>query len=85
MSQSYPDLIDDLNAAIGNLRAGAPDPMRGFSALAREALKPGALGEASIFEVLEQPTEYRDVLGEVIHSNADFKAHGLVLDGKWWT
>lgn len=43
MSQSYPDLIDDLNAAIGNLRAGAPEPMRGFSALAREALKPGAL------------------------------------------
>ncbi|WP_374249035.1 carboxymuconolactone decarboxylase family protein [Thermomonas sp.] len=43
MSQSFPDLIDDLNAAIGTLREGAPDPMRGFSALAREALKPGAL------------------------------------------
>ena len=43
MSQSYPELIDDLNAAIGKLREGAPDPMRGFSALAREALKPGAL------------------------------------------
>ena len=43
MSQSYPELIDDLNAAIGKLREGAPDPMRGFSALSREALKPGAL------------------------------------------
>ena len=43
MSQSFPDLIDDLNAAIGTLRAGAPDPMRAFSGLAREALKPGAL------------------------------------------
>jgi AhpD family alkylhydroperoxidase len=43
MSQSYPDLIDDLNAAIGTLRAGATEPMRGFSQLAREALKPGAL------------------------------------------
>ena len=43
MSQSYPDLIDDLNIAIGNLRAGAPEPMRGFSMLAREALKPGVL------------------------------------------
>ena len=43
MSQSFPDLIDDLNAAIGKLRAGAPEPMRGFSQLAREALKPGAL------------------------------------------
>ena len=43
MSQSFPDLIDDLNAAIGKLRAGAPEPMRGFSMLAREARKPGAL------------------------------------------
>lgn len=43
MSQSFPDLIDDLNAAITALRAGAPEPMRAFSWLAREALKPGAL------------------------------------------
>ena len=43
MSQSFPNLIDDLNAAIGTLREGAPEPMRGFSHLAREALKPGAL------------------------------------------
>ena len=43
MTQSYPELIDDLNAAIGKLREGAPDPMRGFSALAREALKRGTL------------------------------------------
>ena len=40
---AYPDLIDHLNAAIAKLRAGAPEPMRAFSALAREALKPGAL------------------------------------------
>ena len=43
VSQSFPDLIDDLNAAIAKLRAGAPEPMRAFSALARESLKPGAL------------------------------------------
>jgi AhpD family alkylhydroperoxidase len=43
MSQSFPDLINDLNAAISTLRKGAPDPMRGFSSLASEALKPGAL------------------------------------------
>ena len=48
-------------------------------------LKPGALGEASIFEVMDAPTEYRDVLGEVIHSNIRFEARGLVLDGRWWT
>ena len=43
MSQSYPDLIDDLNAAIAKLCEGAAEPMRGFSLLAREALRPGAL------------------------------------------
>lgn len=43
MSQSFPDLIDDLNAAIAKLREGAAEPMRGFSLLAREALKPNAL------------------------------------------
>ena len=48
-------------------------------------LKPGALGEASIFEVVHGPTEYRDVVGEVMHSDRGFKAHGLVLDGRWWT
>lgn len=42
-NQSYPDLIDGLNAAIAKLRAGAPEPMRAFSGLAREALKPDAL------------------------------------------
>ena len=48
-------------------------------------LKPGAPGEASIFEVLDAATEYRDVLGEVIHSNTAFQARGLVLEGRWWT
>lgn len=48
-------------------------------------LKPGALGEASIFEVLDASTEYRDVLGEVIQSNIRFEARGLVLDGRWWS
>jgi hypothetical protein len=43
VSQSYPDLIDDLNAAIASLRTGAPGPMKAFSGLAREALAPGAL------------------------------------------
>lgn len=43
MSQSFPDLIDDLNAAIGTLRHGAAGPMSAFSGLARAALAPGAL------------------------------------------
>ncbi len=48
-------------------------------------LKPGSPGEASIFEVLDAPTQYQDVLGEVITSSTAFKARGLVLQGRWWT
>jgi dihydroorotase len=48
-------------------------------------LKPGSVGEASIFEVVHQPTEYRDVLGEVMHAPQGFAARGLVLDGRWWS
>jgi AhpD family alkylhydroperoxidase len=43
MSESFPDLINDLNAAIDTFRKGAPGPMQAFSGLAREALKPNAL------------------------------------------
>ena len=45
----------------------------------------GSVGEASIFEVLSEPTEYKDVVGETITGTHRFVAHGLVLDGKWWT
>lgn len=48
-------------------------------------LKPGAPGDASIFEITSEPTPYRDVLGEVIESNTRFVARGLVLNGQWWT
>lgn len=48
-------------------------------------LKTGSIGEASIFEIIATPTEYRDVLGEVITADLQFKASGLVLEGKWWT
>ncbi len=48
-------------------------------------LKIGSVGEASVFEVLTEPTEYKDVVGEVITGTHRFVARGLVLDGKWWT
>jgi AhpD family alkylhydroperoxidase len=43
VSESFPNLIDDLNAAIATLREGAPGPMKAFSGLAREALAPASL------------------------------------------
>ena len=48
-------------------------------------LRPGAPGEASIFEVVQRPTEYKDVLGETLTSDRGFAARGLVLNGRWWT
>ena len=48
-------------------------------------LRVGAVGEASIFEVLDEPTQYRDVVGEVITGERRFVARGLVLNGRWWT
>ena len=48
-------------------------------------LKVGTVGEASIIEILNESTEHRDVLGEVITTDKRFVARGLVLDGKWWT
>ena len=48
-------------------------------------LQVGSVGEASIFEVREEPTAYTDVVGEVLTGRHRFIAHGLVLDGRWWT
>jgi dihydroorotase len=48
------------------------------------SLKPGSVGDASIFEVLTEPTQYKDVVGEVITGEHRFAARGLVLRGQWW-
>jgi len=48
------------------------------------SLKVGAPGDASLFEVIDEPTPYTDVLGEVITGAKRFAARGLVLDGAWW-
>jgi dihydroorotase len=48
------------------------------------SLKVGALGDASIFQVIDEPTPYTDVLGEVITGEKRFAARGLVLNGAWW-
>ncbi len=48
-------------------------------------LKVGASGDASLFEVLDEPTPYTDVMGEVIQGEKRFAARGLVLSGAWWS
>jgi dihydroorotase len=48
-------------------------------------LRTDAAGDASIFEVVNAPTEYRDVLGELIVGEQRLMARGLVLNGRWWS
>jgi AhpD family alkylhydroperoxidase len=43
VTKSYIEITADINRGIGKLRAGAPDAMAGFGALAKGAMKPGAL------------------------------------------
>ena len=43
MSKSYTDITAEINRGIIKLRQAAPDAMSGFSAMARGALKGGAL------------------------------------------
>jgi AhpD family alkylhydroperoxidase len=45
MNKSYTDITAEINRGILKLRQGAPDAMAGFSAMARGALKAGALSE----------------------------------------
>ena len=43
MTGNWPELTRDLNAMLGDLRAGSPDVMKAFSAMAQSALAPKAL------------------------------------------
>jgi AhpD family alkylhydroperoxidase len=43
VTKSYRQITTDINQGIAEIRKGAPDAMAGFSALARGALKAGAL------------------------------------------
>lgn len=43
MSKSYPEITAEVSASLAKLRADIPDTLRGFSALAQAAGKPGAL------------------------------------------
>jgi AhpD family alkylhydroperoxidase len=43
MIENWPDLTKDLSNDLRGLRSGAPDVMKGFSAIAQAALSPKAL------------------------------------------
>jgi len=43
MMQDWPQLIENMNGGVKTLRQGAPDVMKGFSAMAQAALTAGVL------------------------------------------
>jgi AhpD family alkylhydroperoxidase len=43
VTKSYTEITADINRGIAKIREGAPDAMTGFSALAKGAMKSGAL------------------------------------------
>jgi len=45
INKSYTEITAEINRGILKLRQSAPDAMAGFNAMARGALKPGALSE----------------------------------------
>ena len=71
----------DLGAVIGAATA-APAAVLGRADLGR--LSVGAIGDASLLELLEGEFEYRDVLGETRRGRRRLAARGLVVGGKWW-
>ena len=43
MNKNWPEMTAQMSAALRDVRTGAPDVMKGFSAIARAALTPNAL------------------------------------------
>src|SRR2546423_4256669 len=70
----------DLAAVIGASSA-APAAALGRADLGR--LLVGAVGDASVLELIEREVEYRDVLGEIRLGRHQLAARGLVIGGHW--
>ncbi|HTZ38091.1 MAG TPA: amidohydrolase/deacetylase family metallohydrolase [Stellaceae bacterium] len=45
---------------------------------------PGAVGDATIVELIEGAFDYRDVLGETRRGRWRLAPHGVVVGGAWW-
>jgi dihydroorotase len=68
--------------AVVRAGAAAPADVLGRGDLGR--LHPGAVGDATVLEVVEGEFEYRDVLGEARRGGWRLEARGLVVRGRWW-
>jgi dihydroorotase len=66
------------------IRASTAAPAAALGRADIGRLEIGAIGDASVLELVEGDFEYRDVLGEVRSGRQRLKARGLVLAGRWW-
>src|SRR5215472_5468138 len=71
----------DLPAVI---RAATAAPAAALGRADLGHLSVGAMGDASVLELVEGAIEYRDVLGEMRRARHQLVARGLVIGGKWW-
>ncbi|HEY4471400.1 MAG TPA: amidohydrolase/deacetylase family metallohydrolase, partial [Stellaceae bacterium] len=71
----------DLATVIG---AGSAAPAAALGRADLGRLSVGAVGDASVLELIEGEVEYRDVLGETRRGRQRLAARGLVIGGRWW-
>lgn len=72
MTKSYTQITADINRGIAQIREGAPDAMAGFSALAKGAMKPGALAA-------EQKELMALAIGVAVHCDGCIGFHAKTL------
>jgi dihydroorotase len=48
------------------------------------SLKPGAVGDASVLELVEGDFTYEDVVGETLPGRWKIAPRGVVIGGRWW-
>jgi dihydroorotase len=69
---------------IDVIRASTAAPAAALGRTDIGSLQIGAVGDATVLELVEGDFEYRDVLGEARTGRQRLEARGLVVAGVWW-
>jgi len=66
------------------IRATTESPAKALRRTELGALKPGGVGEASVFEQQQGAFDYVDSTGEHMRGDQRLAATGVVVNGRWW-